>query len=96
MSVEFKFGDVAARIGRTDIAHVAETAGAIYICMMDGADHTGFCDDIQWDGIHEVRTVSALKDAQHYTSGTIIVIAGRPADTCDHMWLAEIKTYICA
>ena len=92
MTVELHFGNVAARISRTDIPHIAEASRTVDFGMAYLPDGALVGNDIQGHSVHEVFTVCTLEHSQYHASGAQPVVSGRPPHLGDDARLAKVET----
>ena len=64
VTIELQFSNVTTRVVRTNITYITETSRHGNICIIHHPDCTYIGDEVKWDGIEEVRTVAAFKDAK--------------------------------
>ena len=90
---ELQFGEVAIGSGTADVADIAEAAADIDVGFCVGATGGSVADEVEWDGIHEVRAVGTLEDAEQGAVGTLRTRCRGVANARDDVRFAKVETH---
>ena len=94
VTIELQFSNVTTRIVRTNITYITKTSRHGNISIIHHPDCTCIGDEIKRDGIEEVRTVAAFKDAKLNT--LCLRCARTPSNSRYDMGCTQIQSDPCA
>ena len=92
VAVERQLCDVATGIVGPYITHITKSPRTTDVGIRHLADLSPLIDEIEREGIHEVRTIGPLEDTQHNTFLTQTVVTGRPPYPGNDMRAAQIQS----
>ena len=95
VAVELQHGDVAARVCRPHVAHVAEAARNVDVGIVQGVHLRLLADEVERHGVHEVGAVGTLEDTQQHLVGAAVARLRTETDARDDVWLAAVEPRPC-
>ena len=93
VAVELHLSDVALLVRGSYVAHVAEAFGAGDVGVGHLAGCSGFGDDVQGQGVHEVGAVGSLEDSQHHPFAASGARCRAPPQSGDDVRLAQVHSH---